>query len=311
MPLVTQLSNGDQVEIIRSEKQVPPLAWEKIVTTGKARSAIRKATRTAMRAQYKDLGERILVRAFEKVGKDFSPELLVPTLSKLGHTEVDDIFASIGRGELTSLDVIAAVFPNYKEERKSTGKPTSDGWFNLKSAAGLIFKVPSLSKSAKAKRGRREKILPKSKNAMPIRGMDTDMGVEFGPTGAVPGDRIIGIVQPGKGIVVYPIQAPQLSAFEDEPEKWIDIRWDIDEASENRFPARIIVTVVNEPGVLAKVSSAIASSDANIENLIMVSAADFKEMTFDLMIWDLKQLNQLLAQLKAFPFTSSAERVYE
>lgn len=311
MPLVTQLSNGDQVEIIRSEKQVPPLAWEKIVTTGKARSAIRRATRAAMRIQYKGLGERILVRAFEKTGKDFSPELLVPMLAKLGHAEVDDIFASIGRGELTSLDVIAAVFPNYKDDRKSSSQPTSDGWFNLKSAAGLIFKVPSLSKSAKSERGRREKILPKSKNAMPIRGMDTNMGVEFGPTGAVPGDRIIGIVQPGKGIIVYPIQAPQLHAFEDEPEKWIDIRWDIDEARESRFPARMVVTVVNEPGILAKVSSAIASSDANIENLIMVSAADFKEMTFDLMVWDLKQLNQLLAQLKAFPFTSSAERVYE
>jgi guanosine-3',5'-bis(diphosphate) 3'-pyrophosphohydrolase len=43
MPLVTRLNNGDEVEIIRSGVQVPPAAWEEIVVTGKARSAIRRA----------------------------------------------------------------------------------------------------------------------------------------------------------------------------------------------------------------------------------------------------------------------------
>src|SRR5690606_10088935 len=45
MPLVTRLNNGDEVEIIRSGVQVPPAAWEEIVVTGKARAAIRRATR--------------------------------------------------------------------------------------------------------------------------------------------------------------------------------------------------------------------------------------------------------------------------
>ncbi len=74
MPLVTQLSNGDQVEIIRSEKQTPPVAWEKIAATGKARAAIRRATRDAVRAQYKGLGERILSNTFER--HDFRQMLL-------------------------------------------------------------------------------------------------------------------------------------------------------------------------------------------------------------------------------------------
>lgn len=51
MPLVTRLNNGDEVEIIRSGIQVPPPAWEEIVVTGKARSAIRRATRAAIRKQ--------------------------------------------------------------------------------------------------------------------------------------------------------------------------------------------------------------------------------------------------------------------
>jgi guanosine-3',5'-bis(diphosphate) 3'-pyrophosphohydrolase len=313
MPLVTQLTNGDQVEIIRSDKQVPPVSWEKIVVTGKARSAIRRATREAVRKQYRGLGERILKRAFERSGKEFTDELIVPVLNKLGQIEVDDVLASVGRGELPSKDVMEAVFPNHQEERVSVKQPSNEGWFNLRSAAGMIFKMPTLTKPQKPTRlrsAKAERFGPENKSALPIRGMDTEMGVEFGPTGAVPGDRIVGIVEPGKGIVIYPIQAPQLVDYEDEPERWIDIRWDIDEASESRFPARIVVTVINEPGTLAKIASAIGSSDANIENLNMTSAADFKEMTIDLQLWDLKQLSQLLSQLKAFPFISKAVRVY-
>ena len=175
----------------------------------------------------------------------------------------------------------------------------------------MIFKLPSLSKASRnSKKGLSTRFNGDGK-AMPIRGFDTDMGVSFAPSGAVPGDRIIGIVEKGQGIVIYPIQSPQLRHFEDEPDRWVDIRWDLEEASESRFPARIVLSCINEPGNLAKVSSVIGGADANIENLIMVSVADFKEMTIDLLVWDLKQLNQLLSQLKAFPFISSAERVYE
>ena len=56
MPLMTELKNGDEVEIIRSKAQVPPAAWESVVVTGKARSAIRRATKNAIRKQYSGLG---------------------------------------------------------------------------------------------------------------------------------------------------------------------------------------------------------------------------------------------------------------
>jgi len=56
MPLMTSLRNGDEVEIIRSKAQVPPAAWESLVVTGKARAAIRRATRSAVRKQYSGLG---------------------------------------------------------------------------------------------------------------------------------------------------------------------------------------------------------------------------------------------------------------
>src|ERR1700723_4593350 len=44
-PLISELQNGDEVEISRADGQVPPAAWESIAITGKARAAIRRATR--------------------------------------------------------------------------------------------------------------------------------------------------------------------------------------------------------------------------------------------------------------------------
>src|SRR5918912_4206737 len=73
-PLLTELQNGDEVEIVRAEGQTPPAAWESLVVTGKARASIRRATRTAVRRQYTGLGRQILERAFERASKTFSDE---------------------------------------------------------------------------------------------------------------------------------------------------------------------------------------------------------------------------------------------
>ncbi|MGD9913554.1 MAG: bifunctional (p)ppGpp synthetase/guanosine-3',5'-bis(diphosphate) 3'-pyrophosphohydrolase [Rhizobiaceae bacterium] len=306
MPLMTELKNGDEVEILRSKAQVPPAAWEAIVVTGKARAAIRRATRMAIRKQYSGLGARILERAFERVGKSFAKDKLKPVLHRLARKDVEDVLASVGRGELSSIDVMRAVYPDFKEERAvsaGASKPREEGWVNLRNAAGMLFQIPrNAGTGRKAGRG--------SGGGVPIRGVQGDLPVRFAPEGAVPGDRIVGIMQPGAGITIYPIQSPALTAFDDQPDRWIDVRWDIDDTSKERFPARISVTAINAPGSLADIAGVIASNDANIHNLNMVrTAPDFTEMVFDLEVWDLKHLNRLLSQLKENSSVSEARRV--
>ena len=304
MPLMTELKNGDEVEIIRSKAQTPPAAWENVVVTGKARSAIRRATKLAARKQYSGLGARILERAFERAGKTFSKEALKPALHRLARKEVEDVLASVGRGEISSPDVLKAVFPDYKDERvtASIAKTREEGWVNLRNAAGMLFQLPGRA----SRKGRKQT----DKAALPIRGVSGDLPVRFAPEGAVPGDRIVGILQPGSGITIYPIQSPSLTAFDDQPERWVDVRWDIDEDMKERFPARISVTAINEPGSLANISQVIAANDANIHMLSMLrTAPDFTEMMIDLEVWDLKQLNRLLSQLRDNSSVSDAKRV--
>jgi len=308
MPLMTELKNGDEVEIIRSKAQVPPAAWESIVVTGKARSAIRRATRNAIRKQYSGLGARILERAFERAGKPFSKELLKPVLHRLARKEVEDVLASVGRGELTSQDVLRAVYPDYKDERVTQNQSArEEGWFNLRNAAGMLFKLPGRL----GRKGKGKDTPSGSDNALPIRGINSDLPVRFAPEGAVPGDRIVGILQPGQAITIYPIQSPALVAYDDKPELWIDVRWDIDENMKERFPARIAVVAINEPGSLAEIAQVIAANDANIHQLSMTrTAPDFTEMDFELEVWDLKHLTRLISQLKEIDCVSDVRRVH-
>ncbi len=296
VPLLSELQNGDEVEIIRATGQTPPAAWETAVVTGKARADIRRATRAAVKAQYSGLGRKILERAFARAGKPLADDKLKAALPRLARASIDDVLAAVGRGEMTSSDVLKALYPDFKEEQKAG--PESDGkggWFGLQKGENLKFKVPGSEMET---------------NAIPIRGLEGDLPVTFAPNGgAVPGDRIVGILHPGEGITIYPIHAPSLSNFDDQPDRWLDVRWDIDEAKKSRFPARIQLSVINEPGALAEVARIIGDSDGNIDNIVMTSKSqDFREMTIDLEVWDLKHLSAVISDLRAKAIVSAVQR---
>ena len=137
------------------------------------------------------------------------------------------------------------------------------------------------------------------------------MPVRFAPEGgAVPGDRIVGILTPGEGITIYPIQSPALTAFDDQPDRWLDVRWDLDGDSRELFPARLVATAINEPGTLGALATLIGETGANIDNIAFnAQSPDFREMTFDLEVADLKHLNDILARLRTSPLVSKVERV--
>ena len=297
-PLLSELQNGDEVEIVRAEAQTPPAAWEALARTGKARSAIRRATKEAARAQYVGLGRQIVARAFERAEKPFLDEALKRVLPRLARGSVDDVFVAVGRGEMFSGDVVKAVYPEFKDERKIA--PAIDkkesGWFNFKNVSRLMFRAPSGGDPDKG---------------VPIRGLRGDLPVRFAPNGgAVPGDRIVGIVTPGEGITIYPIQSPALADFDNEPGRWIDVRWDLEEFGRDKFPAQIKVTAINEPGSLGAIANVIGDAGANIANVeFQEHSLDFRDVLIDVEVNDLKHLTGIMSQLKAKPVVSKVERI--
>jgi RelA/SpoT family (p)ppGpp synthetase len=294
-PLASELQNGDEVDILTSPAQkAPPAAWEQLAVTGKARAAIRRATRSAIRDQYAGLGRRIVERLFQRAKIEYADDKLKGALPRLARTSIEEVMAAVGRAEMKASDVARAMYPDYKEERiaRFGGGPTTKKTTGKASAPESAGARPNAS--------------------IPIRGINVDLPVRFAPNGgAVPGDRIVGIVTPGEGITIYPIQSPALQEFEDVPEHWLDVRWDVDDGeTPQRFPARLHVQQVNEPGSLAQVATVIAEHDGNIDHIHMSRRSpDFTELMVDLEVYDLKHLNAIIAQLRAKAVVARVDRV--
>ncbi len=282
-PLLTELENGDEVEIIRSEAQIPPAAWEGLAVTGKARAAIRRATRASVRKQYAGLGREIVSRLLERFGKKLVDKELEAAILRLGHKNAEDALAAVGRGELAAADVLKAM--GFDSEP-----------VKVKSLRKLFSRTPKAEIPA----------------AIPVRGVSGHIALKISlDTGAVPGERIAGIITPGEGITIYPIFAKGLQQFEDQTERWIDLAWDAT-GEDQRFPARVKVTIHNEVGALAQVAQTISDAGGNIDELQMVTregARDFFDLRILLEVRDVKHLNMIMVGLKQKPLVSSVMRV--
>jgi len=304
VPIDTQLRNGDEVEIETAKNHTPPPAWENLVVTGRARSAIRRAARDAVRKQYRELGRRLLASRFEQVGEGLDEEALKKALPRLGQKSLEDALAAVGRNELSIEDVLRAAVPDaaerqpvkgsYRRTRRFGRARGQEGWFNIDRVMSLKFRADQEPRGS----------------GLAIRGVKDDLPVTFEPGGAVPGDRVVGVLIPGEGIRIFQIHSPRLKEFEQEG--WIDVTWDIDPDTPQRFPARISVTALNEPGTLAQIAKVIGESGGNIDNVRMVRrASDFTEMRIELEVLDLVHLNHIIAGLREKAVVNKVERVFD
>jgi GTP pyrophosphokinase len=296
-PLISVLQNGDEVLISRSERSAPPAAWDGVVVTGRARAAIRRATREAAKAQFGGLGRQIVERAFERAGKKFSEAKLKAALPRLARASVDDVFIGVGRGEIYSTDVVRAVHPDFKEERKAgPAVPENEsGWFGLPKAVDLVFRVPGKSDPA---------------SVLPVRGIDLSTTVRFAPKGgAVPGERIVGIRGP-EGITIYPIHSPALIEYNDHPELWLDVRWDLENAPKAVYSTQLVVTMLNEPGALGVIATTIGEYGATMDAVSSsANGADFRELRIDVQVRDIQHLNAILSELRGKSVVHRVERL--
>ncbi len=287
MPLRTQLENGDQVEIITSKAQTPSPTWESFVVSGKARSAIRRFVRTREIQEYTYLGRAILEKAFEEFGYTYSDRALRGVLKIFRHDNVEDLIAAVGSGMLRARDVLVAVFPGLKEEIES-------------GPGGKVVALADARKERDQKKG--------ASSGVPIRGLTAGMAVHYAHCcHPLAGDRIVGIVTPGKGVTIHTIDCETLESFSEMPERWLDVSWDVD-VTEHQV-GRINVTVINEPGALSSLSTVIAKNLGNILNLkITRRSEDFFEMAIDVEVENVKHLSNIIAALRATPAINSVER---
>jgi guanosine-3',5'-bis(diphosphate) 3'-pyrophosphohydrolase len=302
VPLVTHLQSGDEVEIIRDQNHRPPANWETIAATGKARSAIRRAVRSAQQRRAYGLGERILFSLLERENLSLDESEAERLAKSLGYAARRDLLIAVGEGKIEPepLGVALANTKGVKKRRKKVlGLPIPDkaeGWFALRDSDSFRFRVPGGQGTG-----------PNAKLALAQ--LDFSTRVVISREGVVPGDRLIGILRPDAPIMVYPAHSDALVGLYDSDVAWIDVRWDVAGHDEHNHKVVIAMLVQNRPGALAQISGAIAAAEANIHNLVMrVISPDFHKNIFELQVRDLAQLTDVLSTLKITPGLSQVHR---
>ena len=113
-----------------------------------------------------------------------------------------------------------------------------------------------------------------------------------------------------EGITIYPIHSSALIDYNDEPERWLDVRWDLENAPKAVYSTQIVVTMLNEPGALGVIASTIGEYGANIDAVSSsANGADFRELRVDLQVRDIQHLNAILSELRGKSVVHKVERL--
>ncbi len=280
MPLSTELKNGDQIEIVRSKAQTPPVSWEEIAVTGRARSAIRRFHREHGRDEYIALGKRLVDRAFSRANYDLKDQTLKPACESLLQESESDLFAEVGKGNISAGRVLEALFPGEKAKSKKRGKQ--------------ISQLPS-----------------EEEEPIVVKGVHAGSAMRLANCcHPLPGDRIVGLVTQGEGVVIHTIDCAGLAQVSEDPDLWVDASWD-SHAKENFYHlSSIEVRMANEPGVLGKLATLVGANHGNITNLRMTDRSlELFTLSIDIEVQDVKHLADITAALRALAVVESVERL--
>jgi RelA/SpoT family (p)ppGpp synthetase len=274
-PLRTPLKNGDAVLVLRSENAPVSPEWETMAVTGRARSAIRRRIKKMKRAEHIELGRAMAENVFAGAQLELSPKAISSALVKLGEKSVEGVFARVGRGELSVGDLVEAVYPGVSHEKEGEIR-----------AAGMTAFRPRLA----------------------IDGLPPRVTVTMARCCApIPGERIVGI-RDGDLVVVHAIDCTSLEREDPTQSQWIDLKWR-DRGEAVTAYAKVVVTVRNEIGVLSDVAGIIARYGVSIANIRLDNRSqDFVELFIDVVVKDVRQLEQMLAGVRASAHVLSAQR---
>ncbi|MCB6177667.1 bifunctional (p)ppGpp synthetase/guanosine-3',5'-bis(diphosphate) 3'-pyrophosphohydrolase [Rhodobacter sp. Har01] len=185
VPLWTRLKNGQSVEIITAEGQRPQASWIDIVTTGRAKAAIRRSLREEDRGRFVKLGIELARAAFDHVGKKATDKALRTAAKMMGLADENDLLARVGSAEITARRVVEALYPELV----------------LAQAEEVDAKRPVVGMAT-------EESVRRAPCCQPL-----------------PGERIVGITYRGQGVVMHAIDCPALEEFETQTERWVDLHW--------------------------------------------------------------------------------------
>ncbi len=270
-PLRSQLRNGQTVEIITKPNNRPNPAWLDFVVTGKARATIRSYLKRLEQKEAVELGRRLLEREVESQGRSLEQvgeQERTQLLAEIGVNSFDQLLEQVGLGNRMA-KLVARLLVSSTEQGAADGGPA--GSLTIKGTEGMVV---SFAKCC----------------------------------GPIPGDPVIAIFSPGRGLVVHNHDCPNLGDFRRQGQSWLDVQWADDVSGE--FSTAIRVDAGNQRGMLATIAALIAEEGSNIEDVRSEERDGLStSLRFVVTVKGRKHLAAILRRLKRVPFVLRISRV--
>jgi GTP pyrophosphokinase len=276
VPLRYRLKNGDIVEIVTASGHRPSRDWLSLVVTSRARSKIKIFLNTSEKQRSVEIGRKVLEKEARRFGlplKGIAESERFPELLKdYGTGKPEDLYAAIGYGKVSPRQVIARFVPAEKMDQKEGAKTS------LAQVVRRVLRVPE------------DKIL--------VKGVNDLLVFRAKCCNPIPGEKITGYITRGKGVSVHSVTCPNVLNLMYDPERRIEVEWERD--AEARYDVTISVDVEDRQGILADITSIIASSNTDIRNIEAKTFEDRKgAIDVTLSINNLKHLERITRSIRS------------
>ncbi|HEV8200664.1 MAG TPA: bifunctional (p)ppGpp synthetase/guanosine-3',5'-bis(diphosphate) 3'-pyrophosphohydrolase [Candidatus Polarisedimenticolia bacterium] len=283
-PLRTELKNGDIVEILTSPSHSPSPDWLAFVQTPRARTKIRQWLNAERRNRAVELGKTLTDREFKRFRFNLKPHVQEATklreaLLGMGFPSIEDFYAGVGYGKAVPKALVERLDPQAKPQETTAGAITQV----VKRALGLSGKKVA------------------------VRGLDDALIILARCCNPIRGEPIVGYITRGRGVTVHSERCPNLEKLLYDPERRIEVVWE--GADESRFDVRLTVFSEDRPGILARITQAIADAKSNIKHVEARTFEDRRgEITLLLDIRDVDHLQKIVERLKGIDGVYHVER---
>lgn len=280
MPIITKLKNGDIIEIITSENSKGPSRdWLKFIQSSTAKNKINAWFKKNQREENIEKGKELIEKEIKRIGMNhdelFKQEFIQGALNRYKFNSIEDMYASVGFGAITSGKVIARILEEYRKVHKEEN---------------VEQKLEELSKEKNAAKP--------SKSGVVVKGIDNCLVKLSKCCNPVPGDDIVGYITRGRGVSIHRADCKNLKdLFEDEESRMIDVYWYTEK--EAAYNVDIEVFANDRSGLLADIIAQISNAKTK---LIAVNCRANKERIaiteVTVEVENLEQLNDVLKAIR-------------
>lgn len=290
VPFDCRLKNGDIVEVVTSQSaHGPSRDWVKIARSSNARSKIRQWLKRERRDENVVTGRASFESELKRCGVSLkeltNDENLPGILKKLTYKSLDDLYAAIGYGGISSLKVIGRIrediqriLHQHQEERQ---------------AEVPLEGRPDATRPAVPKRTHSEK-------GIIVEGLSNCL-VKFSKCCTpVPGDDIVGFITKGYGVSVHRRDCPNADPARrrpDEEGRWIKVSWAED--VEGTFRTTLQVVAKDRINLIVDISTVLSSTKTHVASMNARSTPDgFALITLDTDVSSSQQLKTVMRRIE-------------